>query len=100
MDKPFGSANKERETNRQLERDSSEIGRQPRSGKDLLAGVIGVLVIANWSWGLMRDTRSILLDMNLDKRLAENVRHIIEDNGDSVLDLHGAYERDRIGGQA
>ncbi|MGF6267513.1 Co/Zn/Cd efflux system component [Paraburkholderia youngii] len=67
---------------------------------DLLAGVIGVLVIANWSWGLMRDTGGILLDMNLNKRLAENVRHIIEDNGDSVLDLHGAYERDRIGGQA
>ncbi|MEX3938622.1 CDF family Co(II)/Ni(II) efflux transporter DmeF [Paraburkholderia sp. BR10937] len=55
---------------------------------DPLAGVIGALVIANWSWGLMRDTGGILLDMNLDKRMAENVRHVVEDNGDAVLDLH------------
>ncbi|WP_028224361.1 CDF family Co(II)/Ni(II) efflux transporter DmeF [Paraburkholderia ferrariae] len=55
---------------------------------DPLAGVIGALVIANWSWGLMRDTGGILLDMNPDKRMAENVRHVIEDNGDTVLDLH------------
>jgi len=55
---------------------------------DPLAGVIGALVIANWSWGLMRDTGAVLLDMNLDKRMAENVRHLIEDNGDTVLDLH------------
>ncbi|POR52221.1 cation diffusion facilitator family transporter [Paraburkholderia eburnea] len=55
---------------------------------DPLAGVIGALVIANWSWGLMRDTGGILLDMNLDKRMAENVRHVIEDHGDAVLDLH------------
>ena len=55
---------------------------------DPLAGVIGALVIANWSWGLMRDTGRILLDMNPDKRMAENVRHVIEDNGDTVLDLH------------
>jgi cation diffusion facilitator family transporter len=55
---------------------------------DPLAGVIGALVIANWSWGLMRDTGGILLDMNPDRRMAENVRHVIEDNGDTVLDLH------------
>ncbi|MBR8285412.1 CDF family Co(II)/Ni(II) efflux transporter DmeF [Burkholderia cenocepacia] len=55
---------------------------------DPLAGVIGALVIANWSWGLMRDTGGILLDMNPDKRMADNVRHLIEENGDTVLDLH------------
>jgi cation diffusion facilitator family transporter len=55
---------------------------------DPLAGVIGALVIANWSWGLMRDTGGILLDMSLDRRMAENVRHVIEENGDKVLDLH------------
>ncbi|MEM5310899.1 CDF family Co(II)/Ni(II) efflux transporter DmeF [Paraburkholderia sp. JHI869] len=55
---------------------------------DPLAGVIGALVIANWSWGLMRDTGGILLDMSTDRRMAENVRHVIEDNGDTVLDLH------------
>jgi Co/Zn/Cd efflux system component len=55
---------------------------------DTLAGVIGALVIANWSWGLMRDTGGILLDMDPDKRMAENVRHVIEDNGDTALDPH------------
>ncbi|MFM0327911.1 CDF family Co(II)/Ni(II) efflux transporter DmeF [Caballeronia glebae] len=55
---------------------------------DPLAGVIGALVIANWSWGLMCDTGAILLDINPDRRMAENVRRVIEDNGDTVLDLH------------
>jgi cation diffusion facilitator family transporter len=55
---------------------------------DPLAGVIGALVIANWSYGLMRDTGAILLDMSSDGRLAENVRHAIEDRGDKVVDLH------------
>ena len=55
---------------------------------DPLAGVIGALVIANWSYGLMRDTGAILLDMNSDRRMAENVRNAIEDRGDKVVDLH------------
>ncbi|HEX7909479.1 MAG TPA: CDF family Co(II)/Ni(II) efflux transporter DmeF [Paraburkholderia sp.] len=55
---------------------------------DPLAGVIGALVIANWSYGLMRDTGAILLDMNSDRRMADNVRHAIEDRGDKVVDLH------------
>jgi len=55
---------------------------------DPLAGVIGALVIANWSFGLMRDTGGILLDMNTDRKMADKVRHAIEGGGDEVLDLH------------
>jgi cation diffusion facilitator family transporter len=55
---------------------------------DPLAGVIGALVIANWSYGLMRDTGAILLDMSPDRRMEGNVRHAIEDRGDKVVDLH------------
>lgn len=55
---------------------------------DPFAGVIGALVIANWSYGLMRGTGAILLDMSPDRRMAENVRHAIEDRGDKVVDLH------------
>jgi cation diffusion facilitator family transporter len=55
---------------------------------DPLAGVIGALVIANWSYGLMRDTGAILLDMSSDRRMAENVRNAIEERGDKVVDLH------------
>ncbi|AFQ51882.1 CDF family Co(II)/Ni(II) efflux transporter DmeF [Burkholderia cepacia] len=55
---------------------------------DPLAGIIGALVIANWSYGLMRDTGGILLDMNADRRLTDNVRGAIEGSGDRVGDLH------------
>lgn len=55
---------------------------------DPLAGVIGALVIANWSWGLLRDTGAVLLDMASDRRMTEKVRGAIEEQGDSVLDLH------------
>jgi cation diffusion facilitator family transporter len=55
---------------------------------DPLAGVIGALVIANWSYGLIRDTGAILLDVSPDRRMTENVRHAIEDRGDKIIDLH------------
>jgi cation diffusion facilitator family transporter len=41
---------------------------------DPLAGIIGACVIASWSYGLVRDTGSILLDMNPDRRMADNRR--------------------------
>ena len=55
---------------------------------DPLAGLIGALVIANWSVGLLRDTGAILLDRNPDPRMAEKVRFAIESEGDRVTDLH------------
>ncbi|KWE71882.1 cation transporter [Burkholderia ubonensis] len=55
---------------------------------DPLAGIVGALVIANWSYGLMRDTGRILLDMESDPRFAQRVRGLIEDGGDRVTDLH------------
>jgi cation diffusion facilitator family transporter len=55
---------------------------------DPLAGLIGAIVIANWSVGLLRDTGGILLDRTPDPRMAEKVRGIIESEGDHVTDLH------------
>ncbi|MDR3486790.1 MAG: CDF family Co(II)/Ni(II) efflux transporter DmeF [Bradyrhizobium sp.] len=55
---------------------------------DPLAGLIGALVIANWSVGLLRDTGGILLDRTPDPRMAERVRVAIESDGDQVTDLH------------
>ena len=55
---------------------------------DPLAGMIGAIVIANWSFGLMRDTGGILLDRTPDPRMAEKVRKVIESEGDRVTDLH------------
>jgi cation diffusion facilitator family transporter len=55
---------------------------------DPLAGIIGACVIASWSYGLIRDTSAILLDMNPDRRMADNLRHAIESDGDKLTDLH------------
>jgi cation diffusion facilitator family transporter len=55
---------------------------------DPLAALIGALVIANWSAGLLRDTGGILLDRTPDPRMAEKVRLVIESEGDRVTDLH------------
>jgi len=55
---------------------------------DPLAGIVGALVIASWSWGLVRDTGAILLDMVPDRRVADGVRQAIEAEGDRVADLH------------
>jgi len=55
---------------------------------DPVAGIAGAVVIASWSYGLIRDTGAILLDMNPDRRLAENLRVAVEKEGDRVTDLH------------
>jgi cation diffusion facilitator family transporter len=55
---------------------------------DPVAGIIGALVIANWSFTLIRDTGSILLDMNPDRFMTERLREVIEHDGDRLIDLH------------
>jgi len=40
---------------------------------DPLAGVIGALVIANWSFVLIRDTGSVLMDVRPDDAVASKV---------------------------
>jgi len=55
---------------------------------DPVAGIAGAVVIASWSYGLVRDTGAILLDMNPDRTLAENLRVTVEKEGDRVMDLH------------
>jgi cation diffusion facilitator family transporter len=55
---------------------------------DPLAGIIGAFVIASWSYGLIRDTGAILLDMNPDKGMADKLREEIEADGDELADLH------------
>jgi len=45
---------------------------------DPVAGLCGSVVIAAWSYGLVRDTGAVLLDMNPDRNMAERMRAIIE----------------------
>jgi cation diffusion facilitator family transporter len=55
---------------------------------DPVAGIMGALVIASWSYGLICDTGAILLDMNPDPHMTEQVRLAIEREGDRLADLH------------
>jgi cation diffusion facilitator family transporter len=55
---------------------------------DPLAGLLGAIVIASWSYVLIRDTGRILLDMTHDPNMAENIRMAIERDGDLLCDLH------------
>jgi len=55
---------------------------------DAAAGLVGAVVIASWSFGLIRDTGAILLDMTPDRALAERIRALAEVDDDHVTDLH------------
>ncbi len=55
---------------------------------DPVMGIVGALVIANWAYGLIRDTGGVLLDMNPDTAMAEELRRTIESDGDRLTDLH------------
>ena len=55
---------------------------------DAVVGLCGAIVIAAWSYGLVRDTGAVLLDMNPDQGMAERMRTTIETDGDRLTDLH------------
>jgi Co/Zn/Cd efflux system component len=55
---------------------------------DPVMGLVGAVVIANWSLGLLRSTGAVLLDTVPNLRLADQVRTRLETNGDRVADLH------------
>ena len=55
---------------------------------DPMVGFVGAIVIAAWSYGLIRDTGAVLLDMTPDADMAEDIRMAIERDGDRLCDLH------------
>ena len=55
---------------------------------DPVMGIVGAVVIARWSWTLMRDTAAVLLDAT-DEHVADEVRQLVEGPGDArITDLH------------
>ena len=51
-------------------------------------GIVGSVVIAVWSWSLMRDTGAVLLDAT-DAALETEIRALVEGPGDAkITDLH------------
>ena len=56
---------------------------------DPAMGIVGSLVIARWSWGLLRDSSGILLDGSVDDETSRTVQDALEADGDAVAaDLH------------
>lgn len=56
---------------------------------DPIMGIVGALVIARWSWGLIRDAGSVLLDRTPNgEDLPGEIRAAIEGTGDTITDLH------------
>ncbi|KKB84686.1 cation transporter [Devosia limi DSM 17137] len=56
---------------------------------DPAIGILGSLVIARWSWGLMRDAGAVLVDYLPEvEELPEQIRSAIEVGGDEIYDLH------------
>ena len=63
---------------------------------DSLAGIVGACAIGRWSFGLVRDTGAILLDMAPDRRVVDGVRQAVE-AGSAAFDLHRRFGPGRTG---
>ena len=56
---------------------------------DPLMGIVGGLVIARWSWGLIRSTATTLLDaLPPAEDLPQEIRESVETEEDRITDLH------------
>jgi cation diffusion facilitator family transporter len=56
---------------------------------DPLMGIVGAVLVARWSFGLLRDTSAVLLDKNAPPAVCAEVRASIEAvDGNRVADLH------------
>jgi cation diffusion facilitator family transporter len=56
---------------------------------DSVMGVVGSAVVAQWAWGLLRDTSTILLDRTPETDLNEEIRKAVEADPDThITDLH------------
>ena len=56
---------------------------------DPAMGIVGGIVIARWSWGLLRTTGAVLVDaMPQQRSLVAKIRGAIETGDESITDLH------------
>lgn len=55
---------------------------------DPLMGILGAVLVAQWSWGLIRSSGHVLLDMQAPLTVRQAVRDAVERDGDRVVDLH------------
>lgn len=56
---------------------------------DPIMGIVGSVVIARWSYGLLRDTGRVLLDAELPEQRRKDIQQTLEADADNrVADLH------------
>ena len=56
---------------------------------DPMMGIVGALIIARWSYGLLRDSSKVLLDGEARAGITASIRQTLESEGDNrVSDLH------------
>lgn len=57
---------------------------------DAVLGIIGAILVAKWSWGLIRQTGKILLDAEMQEPVVEEIKQVIEqfDSMIKLMDLH------------
>ena len=56
---------------------------------DPAMGIVGGLIIARWSWGLIRDAGRVLVDYApAEEQLPVEIREAIEQDGEKITDLH------------
>jgi cation diffusion facilitator family transporter len=55
---------------------------------DPAMGVVGGILVARWSWGLLRGTGRVLVDRQAPDEVLESVRTAIDGNAVRLIDLH------------
>ncbi|WP_307233244.1 CDF family Co(II)/Ni(II) efflux transporter DmeF [Pararhizobium capsulatum] len=56
---------------------------------DPAMGVVGAVVIAHWSWGLIRQSGAVLVDAaEQGNALSGEIRRLVPGSGDEITDLH------------
>jgi len=57
---------------------------------DPVMGIAGSVLVARWSWGLLRESGRILLDAEMDRQLVEEIRDVVKEHfaAAAVSDLH------------
>jgi cation diffusion facilitator family transporter len=55
---------------------------------DPLMGIVGGILVARWSWGLLRGTSAVLVDRQAPESVVKDVRDAIVGDSIRILDLH------------
>jgi len=56
---------------------------------DPIMGIVGAIIIARWSYGLLKQASPILLDASIDMKYQQEIKQVIENDSDNrISDIH------------